>query len=205
MLDVRDLEEIQLDGLREVANIGAGHAATALSQMTQCRIMVNVPRLQIVPLEEVPDLLVRHDEVVAAVLLHVLGDLTGRALLIFPQSSAIRLAEILLHREAGSSTDFGELEQSAITEAGNILCAAYMNALSDFLGMMLLPSVPTMVIDLCAAVLTTACANFGEGRDYVFSIKTEFTMEDAEPVEGHFILLPDADSLNVILRTIRLA
>jgi len=205
MLDIRDLEEIQLDGLREVANIGAGHAATALSQMTQRRIMVSVPALDIVRLEEVPDLLVKHDEIVAAVLLHILGDLTGRALLIFPRSSAVRLAEILLRREPGNTDEFGELEQSAIKEAGNILCAAYMNALSDFLGMMLLPSVPVMVIDLCAAVLTTTCTNFGEERDYVFSIKTEFTMVDSESVEGHFILLPDADSLDVILRSIRLA
>jgi Chemotaxis protein CheC, inhibitor of MCP methylation len=205
MLDIRDLEEIQLDGLREVANIGAGHAATALSQMTQRRIMVSVPDLDIVRLEEVPDLLVKHDEIVAAVLLHILGDLTGRALLIFPRSSAVKLAEILLRREPGHSDDFGELEQSAIKEAGNILCAAYMNALSDFLGMMLLPSVPVMVIDLCAAVLTTTCTNFGEERDYVFSIKTEFTMADSESVEGHFILLPDADSLDVILKSIRLA
>ena len=205
MLDIRDLEEIQLDGLREVANIGAGHAATALSQMTQRRIMVSVPALDIVRLEEVPDLLVKHDEIVAAVLLHILGDLTGRALLIFPRSSAVKLAEILLRREPGNTDEFGELEQSAIKEAGNILCAAYMNALSDFLGMMLLPSVPVMVIDLCAAVLTTTCTNFGEERDYVFSIKTEFTMVDSESVEGHFILLPDADSLDVILRSIRLA
>jgi len=205
MLDIRDLEEIQLDGLREVANIGAGHAATALSQMTQRRIMVSVPALDIVRLEEVPDLLVKHDEIVAAVLLHILGDLTGRALLIFPRSSAVRLAEILLRREPGNTDEFGELEQSAIKEAGNILCAAYMNALSDFLGMMLLPSVPVMVIDLCAAVLTTTCTNFGEERDYVFGIKTEFTMVDSESVEGHFILLPDADSLDVILRSIRLA
>src|SRR5680860_494878 len=205
MLDIRDLEEIQLDGLREVANIGAGHAATALSQMTQRRIMVSVPALDIVRLEEVPDLLVKHDEIVAAVLLHILGDLTGRALLIFPRSSAVKLAEILLRREPGNTDEFGELEQSAIKEAGNILCAAYMNALSDFLGMMLLPSVPVMVIDLCAAVLTTTCTNFGEERDYVFGIKTEFTMVDSESVEGHFILLPDADSLDVILRSIRLA
>ncbi len=205
MLDVRDLEEIQLDGLREVANIGAGHAATALSQMTQRRIMVSVPDLDIVRLEEVPDLLVKHDEIVAAVLLHILGDITGRALLILPRSSAVKLSAILLRRAPGDTEEFGELEQSAIKEAGNILCAAYMNALSDFLGMMLLPSVPVMAIDLCAAVLTSTCTNFGEEKDYVFSIKTEFTMADSESVEGHFILLPDADSLKAVLRSIRLA
>ena len=205
MIDIRDLEAVQLDALREVANMGAGHAATTLSQMTKCRIMINVPQLQVAPLEEVPELLTGTGEVVAAVLMHMLGDLTGRTLLIFPRTSAMRLSEILLHRPAGSSHVFGELEQSAIKEAGNILSAAYMNALSDFMGMMLLPSVPSLVIDLAGAVLTTAYTNFGHERDYVFCIQTEFKMEEETSVQGHFLLLPDVESLQVILEHIRLA
>jgi chemotaxis protein CheC len=206
MIDPRDLHELQLDALREVANMGAGHAATALSQLTKRRIMVSVPRLQIVPLEDVAELLGNGDEVVAAVLMHMLGDLTGRTLLLFPRDAALRLSEILLRRAAGSSHVFAEMEKSAIKEAGNILCAAYMNALADFMGMMLLPSVPSLVIDLCAAVLTSAQTNFGSERDWVFSIETEFTMDDVEQkVAGHFLLMPDVPALEVILQNIRLA
>ncbi len=205
MLDLRELKEIQLDALREVSNMGAGHAATALSQMTKSRIMINVPRLQVTRLEDVPDVLGNPEEVVAAVLMHMLGDLTGRTLLIFPRKSAMRLSEILLHRPAGNSHVFGELEQSAIKEAGNILSAAYMNALADFMGLMLLPSVPSLVIDLAGAVLTTAYTNFGHERDYVFCIQTEFSMEEETSVQGHFLLLPDVESLQIILEHIRLA
>jgi chemotaxis protein CheC len=117
----------------------------------------------------------------------------------------MRLSEILLHRPPGNSHVFGELEQSAIKEAGNILSAAYMNALSDFMGMMLLPSVPSLVIDLAGAVLTTAYTNFGHERDYVFCIQTEFKMEEETSVQGHFLLLPDVESLQIILEHIRLA
>ena len=206
MLDLRELKEIQLDALREVSNMGAGHAATALSQMTKSRIMINVPRLQVTRLEDVPDVLGNPEEVVAAVLMHMLGDLTGRTLLIFPRKSAMRLSEILLHRPPGSSHVFSELEQSAIKEAGNILSAAYMNALADFMGLMLLPSVPSLVIDLCAAVLTTTYTNFGHERDFVFCIQTEFSMEGEEDaVQGQFLLLPDVESLQIILQNIRLA
>ncbi|MBA2671741.1 MAG: chemotaxis protein CheC [Gemmatimonadetes bacterium] len=205
MQDVRDLEEIQFDALREVANMGAGHAATALSQMTNSRIMVNVPRLQVARLENVPGLIGDPEMVVAAVMMHLLGDLTGRTLLIFPQASAVRLAEILLNRQPGSGHEFGELEQSAIKEAGNILCAAYVNALSEFMGMMILPSVPSLAIEQCAAVLTTAYSDYGSERDYVFSIETQFTMSGGEAVEGHFLLLPDIQSLQAILRAVRLA
>lgn len=206
MVDIRELQEIQFDALREVANIGAGHAATALSQMTQRRIMVSVPSLRVSRLEDVPDLLEDPEEVVAAVLLHMLGDMTGRTLLIFPRRSAMRLSEILLRRPQGSSHVFGEMEQSSIKEVGNILAGAYLNALSDFMGMVLLPSIPSLVIDLCAAVLTTTYTDFEEPRDFVFCVQTQFFMEgEEEPVEGHFLLLPDVESLEAMLRSIRLA
>src|SRR5690606_13898990 len=98
MIEILDLQELQLDALREVASIGAGHAATALSQMTASRIMISVPRLQIARLEDVPNLIGEPNAVVATVLMHVLGDVTGRTLLMLPEHAAQRLAERLLRR-----------------------------------------------------------------------------------------------------------
>jgi chemotaxis protein CheC len=205
MDDVRDLKALQLDALREVANIGAGHAATALSQMTQRTIMISVPEVNIVPLEEVPELLGRPDEVIAGVLMHVMGDLTGRTLLIFPEASAQAVCDILLRRPPGTTTAFGDMEQSGLKEIGNILTSAYLNALSDFMGMMLVPSVPALVIDLAAAVLTTTYLNFGTERDFVFCVETSFRFEDkSETLRGHFLLLPDLASLRAIFDAIRL-
>ncbi|HUX33403.1 MAG TPA: chemotaxis protein CheC, partial [Gemmatimonadaceae bacterium] len=155
MADLSTLKALQLDALREVANIGAGHAATALSQMVGGTIMISVPRINIQRLEDVAPLVGDPEEPVAAVLLHILGDLSGRTLLVFPKSAALQLAELMLHRPSGSSVELGELEQSAIKEAGNILSSAYMNALSEFMGMLLLPSPPALAIDMSAAVLTT--------------------------------------------------
>ena len=205
MEDVRDLKESQLDAMREVANIGAGHAATALSQMTNRTIMITVPRVNMRPLEDACDTVGSPDEVIAAILMHMMGDLTGRALLLFPQRSARTLCDFLLRREIGTTQDFGEMEQSALKEAGNILASAYLNALSDFMGMMLVPSVPSLVIDLSGAVLTTAHLNFGHDRDYAFCVETSFRLEGAtEPLGGHFLLLPDMASLRSIFDAIRL-
>ncbi|HEU5041387.1 MAG TPA: chemotaxis protein CheC [Gemmatimonadales bacterium] len=205
MEDVRDLKALQLDALREVANIGAGHAATALSQMTNRTIMINVPEVNVLALEDVSELLGRADEVVAAVLMHMMGDLTGRTLVLFPEGSARNLCDILFRKPAGTTTQFGEMEQSGLKEAGNILASAYLNALSDFMGMMLVPSVPSLVVDLSAAVLTTAYLNFGHDRDYVFCVETSFRVEGApEPLSGHFLLLPDMPSLRAIFDAIRL-
>jgi chemotaxis protein CheC len=205
MEDVRDLKESQLDAMREVANIGAGHAATALSQMTNRTIMINVPRVKIRPLEDASDMLGPPDEVVASILMHMMGDLTGRAMLLFPERAALVLCDFLFRREIGTTTAFGEMEQSSLKEAGNILASAYLNALSDFMGMMLVPSIPSLVIDLGGAALTSAHLNFGHDREYAFCVETSFRVEGSpEPMAGHFLLLPDVASLRSIFDAIRI-
>jgi chemotaxis protein CheC len=205
MEDVRDLKESQLDALREVANIGAGHAATALSQMTNRTIMITVPRVKVKPLEDASDMLGPPEQVVASILMHMMGDLTGRAMLLFPEPAALVLCDYLFRRERGTTTAFGEMEQSSLKEAGNILASAYLNALSDFMGMMLVPSVPSLVIDLSGAILTSAHLNFGHDREYALCVETSFRSEGSnESMAGHFLLLPDLASLQSIFDAIRI-
>lgn len=204
MEDLLDLKELELDALREVANIGAGHAATALSQLTNRRIMISVPEIFVARLEDVPERLGDEEEVVVGVLMHMLGDLTGRMLFTLPESNAELLCDMLLQREPGGTTQFDELERSCLKEAGNILGGAYMNALSDFMGMMLLPSVPSLAIDMSGTVLTTAQLSFGRDKEMVFCVETNFNFHEAETtLRGHFLLLPDLVSLKTIFDAIR--
>lgn len=203
---IRSLKSIQLDALRETANIGAGHAATALSQMTGSTIMIKVPEISIASMEDLPAHFSPDEEPVAAVLMHILGDLSGRTLLVFPRPTVMRLAELMLRRPIGSSMTLGEMESSAIKEAGNILSGAYLTALSDFLGMLLLPSPPTLVIDMSAAVLSSAFAEFSHDPDAILCVETEFILTELQrSVRGFFLLLPDPASLQVMLRALRLA
>ncbi len=206
MEDIRSLKAIQIDALREVANIGAGHAATALSQMIGDTIMISVPTINIARLEDVPPQIAEPEEPVAAVLMNMLGDLTGRTLLVFPRPTALRLAALMLHTNGRASSELGPLEESALKEAGNILSGAYLNALSEFMGLMLIPSPPSLAVDMSSAVLTTAYLQFGTDRDYVFCVETEFFMQElGEQLRGFFLLLPDVASLHAILRAVRLA
>ncbi len=206
MIDVRELDALQIDALREVANIGAGHAATALSQMTGRRIGVNVPEIRIVRLEDVPELVGNAEEPVAAVLMQMLGDAPGRTVQVFPGSSASRIAAILLGREdVEFPAGFGELEQSVLKEVANILVGAYLSALSEFLGMVLIMSVPALAIDQAGAILSSTYLNFGDEGEYVFCIDTQLTVaEQTDPLRAHFLLVPDMVSLRVILRALRL-
>ena len=198
------LGEREMDVLREVANIGAGHAATALSTMIGSTIMISVPRVNVLQVDEVPPVVEDHEEPVAAVLLHMLGDLTGRTLLVFPCAAALRLAEMLMQREASGSTELGELEESAVMEVGNILSSAYMNALAEFMGMMLLPSPPTLRIGTSAAVLADTHVRFALEADQALYVESEFLLKDVdEKLRGFFLLLPDPASLGVILRSVR--
>ena len=135
----------------------------------------------------------------------MLGDLTGRTLLVFPCATAVRLAELLMQRESSGSSELGELEESAVMEVGNILSSAYMNALAEFMGMMLLPSPPTLRIDTSAAVLADTHVRFGTDADQALCVESEFLLKEVdERLRGFFLLLPDAASLGVILRSVRM-
>lgn len=204
-MDARDLGPRQLDALREVANIGAGHAATALSQMVNTRIMVDIPEIKIVKLEDVGELIGKPDEIVSAVMMQLLGDVTGRTVQIFPWRTAVQLTSVLLNRQGSDRPeDFGEVEQSALREISNILVGAYINALSEFMGLMLIMSPPSIAIDTAQAVLTTSYLNFGEHHDYVFAVNTRLGMDTNTDLGAHFLLLPDDASLKVILRALRI-
>ncbi|HSL69937.1 MAG TPA: chemotaxis protein CheC [Longimicrobiales bacterium] len=205
-MDPRDLGPRQLDGLREIANIGAGHAATALSQLVNDRVMVEVPDIRVVRLEDVPELLGAPDEIVSAIMMKLLGDVTGRTIQVFPGFTAAALVGALTGRSAIMfPDDFGEMEQSALKEASNILVGAYINALSDFMGMMLIMSAPALAIDTAAAVLATSYLNFGDDNDFVFFINTHLALGDDVNFRAHFLLLPDDASLKAMLRAMRLS
>lgn len=146
------------------------------------------------------------DAAIAAVLMRVHGDAPGRTVQIFPAESAARLAAMLLGREAVEFPDgFGELERSLLNEVGNIVVGACLNALSEFLGMALVMSVPSLAIDKAGAILSAAYLGFDDTGEYVFCIDTQlYIAERSEPLRAHFLLIPETDALGAILRAMHL-
>lgn len=201
----QDLESLRRDGLREVATIGAGHAATALSQLTDRRIMISVPQVRRIEFGDLPRMVHGFGDHVAVVAMRMLGDLTGRSMLVFGERDAVRLCDLILRRPPGPPRALGELEQSGLKEVGNIVCSAYLTALSNFMGMMLLPSVPALTLGPTdAAVAATVDPSEAPG-DLVFCVDTAFRADGAdEPLTGAFLLMPDAASIRAILEAIRL-
>lgn len=192
----------RLDALKEVANIGAGHAATALSMMTGARIMIDVPTVNVAPLEQLIPGIAEAGDSIVSVMMDMHGSLHGHTLLAFPLSTGRRLADLMLRRERRPGGALDVLEESALKEAGNILGGAYMTALSEFLGMQLLPSPPRLRVGTAAEVLEEHRKE-ANGAAAACCVETEFSFEEiGERFCGFFLLLPDAESFDAIFRAV---
>ena len=124
--------------------------------------------------------------------------------MIFDKSCAMRLVDLLLGRESGGPHILGDIERSTLEETANILTGAYLNGLSGLLGLMLIPSVPRLAVDVCGEVLSTSYLNLGKEHQIVIVLDTRFRFDPGDRgMSGHFVLLPDTASLNVILKAAR--
>jgi chemotaxis protein CheC len=202
---IQDLKELQLDGIKESANIGGGHAATALSQMLGKEVNVEVPKIEILPIEKTPKLLGKDVGIIVASLTKFFGDVTGRTLIVMNDEHAKKLVKILLNKDMSRDIDFDDMAISSLKEVTNILCSSYLNAISEFIGLMLLPSVPAIVRDDFAAVISSFYIEFGGDEEFVFCVKTIFHFKDPEEeLEAYLLLIPDTGGLKIILKAMGL-
>jgi len=195
----------RIDALKEVANIGAGHAATALSLMTGARIMIDVPTINVAPLSELIPGIAEEGAQIVSVLMDMHGSLKGHTLLALPLVTGRRLADLMLRRERREGGTLDLLEESALKEAGNILGGAYMTALSEFLGMTLLPSPPRLTVGTTDTVMEQHRREASSAAA-ACCVETEFTFEEiGERFRGFFLLLPDAESFDAIFAAVRVS
>ena len=192
------LTEQQLDALREISNVGMGHAATALSQLTGKTIHMEVPRVMLTDTLRIPEELGDAAQKVVGINLRMLGNAQGHILIVFPWDNAVRILEGLLSQKVPGGIPLSEMELSALNELGNILASAYLNALGEMLNMTLIPSVPHLCVNEASTVIANALAEFGEVGGVTLMLDTEFFSKD-ERISGQFFLLPTPFSLEVIL------
>ncbi len=199
----QDLNPHQIDALREVANIGAGHAATALSQLTNLSVMISVPRVVFAPEEPMSPPIADSPSHVTSVLMRMLGDATGHTLLMIRDDTAKLLCDLLLQRTPDSGANLDELEQSSLKEAANILGGAYLSALSALTKMMLLPSAPHLITNKSATEVVALVTQAGDGRDVLCQVETKFFFEEAGlSLKADFFLILDQPSIKAILDAI---
>jgi chemotaxis protein CheC len=196
-----ELNNLQMDVLKEIGNIGAGNAVTSLAKMIDKRVDMAVPKARILGFDKVTQILGGEEILVVGILLSVTGDLTGNIMFILDINAARQLVNILTNNMDRTSLEFDDLELSALKEIGNILTASYLSALAGLTNLRILPSVPELAIDMAGAILSVPAIEFGKVGDSVLYIETEFS-EGITKVFGDFLLIPDVDSYEVLLKAL---
>lgn len=193
-IDLDNLNQEFYDVLREIGNIGAGNATTALAQMLGCKVDMAVPQVRLLEFSEVGTIMGGEEQIMAGIYLMVEGDITGSILFLLNKESARKLIAKLMGM-ASVGDDLSEMEQSALKEIGNIITASYLNSLSMLTQLVIYPSVPALSIDMAGAILSVPAIEFGTMGDKLLLIQTQFF----EGLDGYFILVPDLDSYDKIL------
>lgn len=194
------LTELQLDTIREISNIGMGHAATALSQMTGCPVNITVPEARIISVMEVPMLAGGEDIEVAAVYLQVMGQARGHIMLIFPLGSAHHLIDRIAPGMNLRLPD-DEMARSAIQEIGNILGGSFLRSLAELTQLSMLPSVPGVAVDYAGSILSYVAANLSQYDEQFVSVRTDFEL-GSELLEGYCVFIPEQGALGTILESL---
>ncbi|MCM0650473.1 chemotaxis protein CheC [Clostridium swellfunianum] len=189
-----NLSPIQLDALKEVGNIGAGNAATALSQLINKKVDMTVPAVNVVPFETIFSR-IGGEDIVIGVVVRVLGDTPGNILFIFEREGAFNLIETLTGQREENLSEMGN---SVICEIGNIISSSFMNAIAKFTNLLIMPSVPAVAYDMLGAILSTTFIESGQFDDSVLDIETMFVETDSK-ISGHFYYIPMPGSLEKIL------
>jgi chemotaxis protein CheC len=189
--------ESHLDILREICSVGAGHAATALSQLTGRRIELEVPRVLFEPIQNVPRIAGGAETVVDGLYFRILGDARGVILMIFPETSGREVVRLVLGR--GDAAPEDPLSVSAMREIGNILTSAFLSAIGQLAGLSLIPSVPGYARDMAGSILDLVLIELSRLEDTALVIETVFR-EAGEGIRGHFFLLPDPHTLEALVR-----
>ncbi len=197
-----ELNEMQLDALKEVGNIGSGNAATALSQMLNKKIDMKVPEVDILPYYEMIKRIGSEEDIVVAVLLAAFGDAPGNLLFIMNYEKAQEFSRVLL---GGMEDVSEELYISVFQEIGNILGNSYINAMGKLTGLNLITSVPSVAVDMLTAVLSSSFMSAEQFGDNILAIDTNF-IDDADKLEsgGNFFYIPRPNSLSKILEKLGL-
>ncbi|WP_094096045.1 chemotaxis protein CheC [Paenibacillus physcomitrellae] len=186
-----------MDVLKEVGNIGAGNAATALSRLLDKPIDMAVPKVQMLPFDAIADKVGGAENIVLAVFFRVEGEAPGNLFFILTPEAAKKLLHRLAAIEISDDESFSEMEWSAISEIGNILAGSYLSSLADFTRLSMNPTVPAVAMDMAGAILSYGLLQFGEMGNDALLIDTTF-IEGQHEVEGQFFLIPDPESFDQI-------
>lgn len=195
------INEMQYDILKEIGNIGAGNATTALSEMIQDKINMEQPKAKLLKIEYLYDMVGGAERIMSSILITLDGDLEGMMMFLMDEESSQQLTSILLRDLTSGDLKNKELENSVLKEVGNIIAGAYLTALSTLLGITIEQSIPYLSIDMAGAILSVPAIEFGKIGDKALIIETRIWHEQMD-INGYFILIPTVESYDIIMSSL---
>jgi len=203
------IKSLQLDILKEIGNIGAGHAATALSSLLNTKIDMSVPNVKIMPFNDMMELVGGAENVVASVYFRIEGEAPGSMYFVTSLEQASNIIKQLTNDPEFQIEDLEQnpIAASVLQEVGNILIGSYLSSFSDFTKLNIYPTVPALAIDMFGAIISYGLIEIGQVSDEAIVIDTIFFSDEDkenEELNGHFFLLPDPDSFEIIFNSLGL-
>jgi chemotaxis protein CheC len=192
----------QMNRLQKVAEIGMANAGQGLSEMTGNQIDVAAPKVELVPLEQIPIMVGGPDILVVGIYLSIVGDLTGHVMLMLSLPSALALVDTILEQPIGTTVEMDAMAESALAEVGNLTGSFFITALGDRCELNPQPSPPAVVVDMSGAILDVVLADLGQEGEEALMIETSFRQSE-RAINGFFLCFPNQASLETIFRELR--
>lgn len=196
-INVDNLNNFMIDVLKELGNIGAGNAATALAGMISKKIDMRVPNVRIMEFKDVAEILGGEENLVVGIYFELMEDVVGNMMFALDIDSAINLTNLLYNRKK-ENKELDDMDISALSEIGNIIASSYANSLSALTGLKIFISIPSISIDMAGAILSVPAIQYGHVSDHALMIETIFE-EEENLVSGNLFFLPDLSSFDKIL------
>lgn len=194
-----EMNELEMDILKEIGSIGGGNAATAMSSMLNAKVNMSLPKVVILGFNEALDYLGDPEELVAAIFVEMSGELSGIMLLILTKEFS---DEVLFRMLGKVDSDFLELEEidsSVLMETGNIVISSYITAMASLTNVNVELSVPQLAINMVGGIMSAPISLMGQHSDRIMMITGQFTI-DGKALDSEMLLLPDVESLNVLMK-----
>ena len=199
-----ELTSKEITEFKKVGDVGAKTASRALSVLINEEVSVRAVNARAVPIEKIAEVVGNPEDISTTVILRVLGDVAGDILLIFPQKNALALADLLSRRPIGTSKRLNQLDQSALKETGNILSGSFLAALTDYLNVSMLESIPDLATGMAKATVDHVLVEFGRRAEKALAFEVDFeVLSESESVSVFFFLLLDLASAAKVLKTMR--
>lgn len=193
-----DMNALELDAIKEIGSIGTGNAATAISQVLRKKTKMSLPDVYILGYNEAIEMIGAPEEIVAAVLVKMSGEINGIMLFILKMDFINAVLESVLSKEISEYMDLTEMEKSALEEIGNIIISSYVNALSGLTGVGIGLSIPSIAVNMLGGILSVPMAEFGYETDKLMMINGKFIV-DNKVLDSNLLMMPDISSLNYLM------